>query len=148
MTRRSSGESSIYLSDKDDRWHGWVSMGKAEGGRRDRRHVVGKTRADVVAKVRTLEQKRDAGVALAAGRTPTVGEWLDVYLTEIASRRVRPSTLNRYRGLVEHQIKPKLGHHRLDRLQPEHVERAGASYWTATSRPPQCCRPTACCPAH
>ena len=60
-------------------------MGKAEGGKRDRRHVVGRTRAEVVAKVRALEQKRDAGIALAAGRAPTVGEWLDIYLTEIAS---------------------------------------------------------------
>jgi integrase len=99
-------------------------MGKTAGGRRDRRHVVGTTRNEVVNKVRALERKRDAGVALAAGRTPTVAEWMDFYLIEIAARKVRPSTLTRYRSLVEHQIKPKLGHHRLDRLQPEHVERA------------------------
>ncbi|WP_448628806.1 hypothetical protein [Geodermatophilus sp. URMC 64] len=33
--KRASGESSIY-QDEDGRWHGFVSMGKKENGRRDR----------------------------------------------------------------------------------------------------------------
>jgi integrase len=35
---------------------------------------------------------------------------------------VRLSTLVRYRQLVANQLVPGVGHHRLDRLQPEHVE--------------------------
>ncbi len=70
--KRATGESSIY-QDEDGRWHGFVSMGKKENGRRDRRHVSGAKRADVVAKVRAIEAKRDAGIVDAAGRTPTVG---------------------------------------------------------------------------
>lgn len=123
MTRRAaSGESSIYR-DEDGRWHGYVSMGLKENGRRDRRHVSGAKRADVVAKVRELEQKRDAGVAGAAGKAPTVRQWLDHWLETIAARKVRPSTLVRYRQLVTNQLGPGIGHHRLDRLQPEHVEK-------------------------
>src|SRR3954465_14945829 len=34
------------------RWHGFVSMGKKENGRRDRRHISGARRADVVTEVR------------------------------------------------------------------------------------------------
>ena len=60
----------------------------------------------------------------AAGRAPTLTTWLDHYLTTIAAARVRPSTLQRYEQLVRVHLVPKLGHHRLDRLQPEHVERA------------------------
>ncbi|TFV67228.1 UNVERIFIED_ORG: site-specific integrase [Bacillus sp. AZ43] len=123
MTRRASiGESSIYR-DEDGRWHGYVSMGLKENGRRGRRHVSGVKRADVVAKVRELERKRDAGTAGAAGRAPTVGQWLDHWLDTIAARKVRPSTLVRYRQLVTNQLGPGIGHHRLDRLQPEHVEK-------------------------
>ncbi len=33
---------SIYRDD-GGRWHGYVSMGLKAGGRRDRRHVTGKT---------------------------------------------------------------------------------------------------------
>ncbi|MGY1680710.1 tyrosine-type recombinase/integrase [Geodermatophilus sp. SYSU D01176] len=123
MSRRAaSGESSIYR-DEDGRWHGYVSMGKKENGRRDRRHVTAMKRADVVAKVRALEAKRDAGIAGAAGKVPTAGQWLDHWLDTIAARKVRPSTLVRYRQLVVNQLVPGIGHHRLDRLQPEHVEK-------------------------
>jgi integrase len=120
--RAASGESSIY-QDEDGRWHGFVSMGKKENGRRDRRHVSGAKRADVVAKVRAIEAKRDAGMVDAAGRAPTVGEWLDHWLDNIAARKVRARTLESYRSTVRLHLRPGIGHHRLDRLQPEHLER-------------------------
>jgi len=122
VTKRASGESSIY-KDENGRWHGYVSMGRKEHGARDRRHVSGAKRAAVVAKVRELERKRDAGTAGAAGKAPTVGQWLEHWLDVIAARKVRPSTLVRYRQLVVNQLLPGIGHHRLDRLQPEHVEK-------------------------
>lgn len=121
--RNSSGDSTIYRDDAG-RWHGYVSMGLKDNGRRDRRHVSGARRGDVVTKVRELEQKRDAGTGTAAGRATTVMTWLQHYLDVIAARKVRPSTLVRYRQLVRHQLGPKLGHHRLNRLQPEHLEAA------------------------
>jgi integrase len=121
-SKRASGESSIYR-DEDGRWHGFVSMGKKENGRRDRRHVSGAKRADVVAKVRAIEAKRDAGMVDAAGRAPTVGEWLDHWLDNIAARKVRARTLESYRSTVRLHLRPGIGHHRLDRLQPEHLER-------------------------
>jgi integrase len=102
-------------------------MGKKENGHRDRRHVSGAKRADVVTKVRTLEAKRDAGIVEAAGRAPTVGEWLDHWLDNIAARKVRARTLESYRSTVQLHLRPGVGHHRLDRLQPEHLERLYAS---------------------
>ena len=119
--RAAAGESTIYKG-TDGRWHGYVSMGLKEDGRRDRRHVSGDRRADVLPKVRQLEAKRDAGTAGAAGKAPTVGQWLEHWIGAIAARRVRPSTLARYRQLAANQLVPGIGHHRLDRLQPEHVE--------------------------
>src|SRR4051794_36524218 len=119
---RASGESSIFKGE-DGRWHGFVSMGLKDNGRRDRRHVSGARRADVVAKVRAIEAKRDAGLVDAGGRAPTVGEWLDHWLDNIAARRVRARTLESYRSTVRLHLRPGVGHHRLDRLQPEHLER-------------------------
>ena len=124
--KRASGESSIY-QDEDGRWHGFVSMGKKENGRRDRRHVSSARRADVVVKVRALEAKRDAGVVEAAGRPPTVGDWLDHWLDNIAARKVRARTLESYRSIVRLHLRPGIGHHRLDRLQPDHLERLYAA---------------------
>jgi integrase len=121
MTRRAPGESSVHR-DANGRWHGYVSMGRGPGGRRDRRHVTGRSRADVVAKVRELERRRDAGAVGLPGRAPTVEQWLRHWLNEIAVRRVRPSTWQGYESKVETRLIPELGHHRLDRLQPEDVE--------------------------
>jgi integrase len=120
VSRKANGESSIY-KDSKGRWHGWVSLGLREHGKPDRRHVSGKTRGEVVAKVRELEQKRDAGQAPVAGKSITFGEWLDHWLT-IAKRTVRVQTYVGYECYVRLHIKPALGHHRLDRLQPEHLE--------------------------
>lgn len=119
--RGASGESTIYR-DGAGRWHGFVSMGLKDNGRRDRRHVSGQRRGDVVAKVRALEARRDAGVAGVTGKPVTVAMWLEHWLDTIAARKVRPSTLARYRQLAAHQLMPALGHHRLDRVQPEHLE--------------------------
>ncbi|MCW2605485.1 MAG: Integrase [Frankiales bacterium] len=119
--RAASGESSIHR-DEAGRWHGYVSMGLKREGARDRRHVSGKTRAVVVGKVRALEQQRDAGVALTAGQSLTVAAWLEHWVETIAARKVRPSTLEGYRSRIRLYMVPALGHHRLDRLQPEHLE--------------------------
>lgn len=143
---RASGESSIIRTD-DGRWHGFVSMGKKENGRRDRRHVSGAKRADVVAKVRTIEAKRDAGLVEAAGRAPTVGEWLDHWLDNIAVRRVRPRTLESYRSTVRLHLRPGIGHHRLDRLQPEHLERLYAALADKDLSPASTSAPTGSSPA-
>jgi integrase len=116
-TKRATGESSIY-QEADGRWHGFVSIGK-ENGRRDRRHVSAAKRAEVVTKVRALEAKRDAGMVEAAGKAPTVGDWLE----NIAARKVRARTLESYRSTIRLHLRPGIGHHRLDRLQPEHLER-------------------------
>src|SRR4051812_3418135 len=124
--KRATGESSIY-QDEDGRWHGFVSMGKKENGRGDRRHVSAAKRADVVTKVHAIEAKRDAGLVEAAGRAPTVGEWLDHWLDNIAARKVRARTLESYRTTVRLHLRPGIGHHRLDRLQPEHLERLYAT---------------------
>src|SRR3954465_15379055 len=119
---RAGGESSIFKGE-DVRWHGFVSMGKKENGRRDRRHVSGAKRADVVAKVRALEAKRDAGMVEAAGKAPTVGDWLEHWLENIAARKGRARTLESYGSTIRLHLRPGIGHHRLDRLQPEHLER-------------------------
>jgi hypothetical protein len=63
-----------------------------------------------------------AGTVADAGRAPTTEQWLRHWLEVIAARKVRPATYDGYRSKIEHHLIPGLGGHRLDRLQPEHVE--------------------------
>lgn len=120
MAKRGSGESSI-VKGADGRWHGYVSVGLKEGGKRDRRHIAASSRAEAARQVRELEDQREQGVVLADGRALSVEQWLTLWIDTIASRRVRPSTLVGYRTCLK-RILLHLGHHRLDRLQPEHLE--------------------------
>lgn len=119
--RRANGRSSIYLG-ADGRWHGRVTMSVRTDGRTDRRHVTGGTEKECTRKVRELERAREAGTVANSGRSPTVGQWLTHWLDTIAARRVRPATLRNYRSAIDGRMIPGLGAHRLDRLQPEHVE--------------------------
>ncbi len=107
-TRRGNRESTI--SDKPNSrgyFEGKVWMGYLPDGRPDRRHVQKKTQAAVRKTVRELERERDAGIA-RVGRAPTVREML-------------------YRSLCEHQIYPRWGGQRINRLRPEDVETGYAS---------------------
>jgi Phage integrase, N-terminal SAM-like domain len=120
-TRRKAGRSSI-LQDEQGRWQGFVSMGRRPDGRRDRRHVRGRTRAEVTVKVRALERQRDAGLPLASGRVPTVEEWVRFWLDHIAAHQLRPRTWEGYWSRARAWIIPCLGECRLDRLSPVRVE--------------------------
>ncbi len=125
MGRAGWGESSISQG-RDGHWHGYVSMGLKADGKRDRRHVSATTRAAAVRQVRALEAARDAGTALLSGRSMTVADWLNHWLTTIAAPRLAPRTLESYGSHIRNHLVPQLGHHRLDRLQPEHLERCYA----------------------
>src|SRR5918997_512717 len=121
-THAPAGSSTIY-QDKDGKWHGRVSMGVRDDGKPDRRHVRGKTRAEVTKKVRQLEKERDSGRARSAGRVWTVEQWLTHWLDNVAAHSVRYKTLVGYRTDVVRHLIPGLGAHRIDRLEPEHIER-------------------------
>jgi integrase len=132
--RASNNRSSIYRGG-DGRWHGRITMGVKNDGSPDRRHVTGKTEKAVTEKVRKLEAERDAGNAANAGRAPTVEQWATTYLTDIAPAKISPKTLDAYWSLVRNWIIPHLGKHRLDRLQPEHLDKLYATMAAAGKAP-------------
>ncbi|MET8539192.1 tyrosine-type recombinase/integrase [Kitasatospora sp. NPDC004799] len=121
-TRQPNGASSIY-QDKEGKWHGRVTVGVKDDGTPDRRHVRGKTRAEVTKKVRELERKRDDGNVPKAGKKWTVATWLTHWVENIAALHVRPNTLAGYRVAVNVHLIPGVGAHRLEKLEPEHLER-------------------------
>ncbi|MEU1197425.1 tyrosine-type recombinase/integrase [Streptomyces sp. NPDC005813] len=120
-TRNPNMESSIYLGD-DGWWHGRVTMGVLPDGSPDRRHRMARTEPAVRRKVRELEKLRDEGRATKAGRKPTVGQWMETYLTDIASLKLKPRSLDDYWSKTRNDIIPGVGKHRIDKLAPEHLE--------------------------
>ncbi|MEU8182979.1 tyrosine-type recombinase/integrase [Micromonospora sp. NPDC049047] len=120
--RKPNGASSIYQG-SDGHWHGRVTVGIKDDGSPDRRHVRGKTEAIVTRKVRDLERDRDKGTVRKAGQSWTVKSWLTHWVENIAAPAVRDNTIAGYRVAVYRHLIPGLGAHRLEKLQPEHVEK-------------------------
>ncbi|MGW6459978.1 tyrosine-type recombinase/integrase [Streptomyces sp. NPDC055078] len=121
-TRNPNNESSVYLG-TDGWWHGRVTMGVKNDGSPDRRHRRARTEPEVRRKVKALEKLRDEKRAPKAGRVPTVATWMETYLTDIASLKLKPRSLDDYWSKTRNDIIPGVGQHRLDKLQPEHLER-------------------------
>ncbi|MFZ3558808.1 MULTISPECIES: tyrosine-type recombinase/integrase [unclassified Streptomyces] len=120
-TRQPNGASSIYLG-KDGKWHGRVTVGVRDDGKPDRRHVERKTKPEVTKAVRELEKARDAGRVRKAGKAWTLGTWLEHWVENIAKKYVSENSYDGYEVDVRVHLVPGLGAHRLDRLEPEHLE--------------------------
>ncbi|WP_328725683.1 tyrosine-type recombinase/integrase [Streptomyces sp. NBC_00259] len=120
-SREPNGAASIYKG-ADGRWHGRVSVGVRPDGKPDRRHVGRKTKAEVVKAVREIERKRDAGNLSKPGEMWTLGNWLEHWVHEIAKKYVSENTYDGYEVDVRVHLGPGIGAHRLDRLEPEHLE--------------------------
>ncbi|MFG2901498.1 tyrosine-type recombinase/integrase [Streptomyces zaomyceticus] len=121
-SRQPNGASSIFQG-RDGRWHGYVTVGVKDDGRPDRRHIGRKTRAEVTKAVRELERQRDVGSARKVGQSWTVKTWLTHWVENIAAAHVSENTIDGYRVAVYHHLIPGLGAHRLEKLEPEHLER-------------------------
>ncbi len=98
-------------------------MGTKADGTPDRRHVKRKSEVGRNKAVRELEKKRDAGQVTKPGRVKTVKAMLDRHLDVVLPQRERaPKTIIGYRSLCKHQIYPRWGGQRIDRLLPEQLE--------------------------
>lgn len=134
-TRNSNGRSSIFEG-ADGSWHGYVTVGTKDNGRSDRRHVRGKTKAEVTKKVRTLEKSRDDGKVRKAGQTWTVEQWLRHWLdTIVAPPAISENAFIAYDVAVRVHLIPGIGAHRIDRLEPEHLERLYRKLVAAGAKP-------------
>lgn len=120
--RQANGRSTIYFGN-DGYWHGRVTVGVRDDGRADRRHVRGTSKAVVVRKVHDLEKERDGGRVRRPGERWTVEAWLTHWLEHIARPNLRDTSFSAYRVAVRRHLVPGVGAHRLERLQPEHLEK-------------------------
>jgi hypothetical protein len=100
-----------------------VTVGYRDDGSLDRRHLESKSKATVIALVRQLERDRDNGSVRRIGQRWTVESWLQHWLENIARPSIRDRSFNAYRVAVNKHLIPGLGKHRLERLEPEHLEK-------------------------
>lgn len=121
--RRGHGEDSIYRD--GDRWRGAVSLGRGPDGSRRRVKVSGRTKAEVVAKLKEVHRAFDAGVEQPTSRL-TVGAYLDRWVVGLQGR-VEAKTASDYADTVRLHLRPALGHRQLTDLTVADVN----ALWTA-----------------
>jgi len=115
--RRGHGEGAIYQR-ADGRWVGAVDLGWDDGKRR-RRVLYGRTRAEVRERIRDLQAQIDGGVVPAPDRL-TVAIYLEQWLDRL-SGTIGERSEDTYRRAVRLYLVPTIGSIRLAKLSPADV---------------------------
>ena len=105
--RRPQGDGMVRKR-SDGRWEARIVIGHKNDGTPMHKSVFGKTQKETLDKLhRAIETYRD--VDLCEDSRMTLGEWLDKWLDEYMIFTLRESTMQSYRMMVNHYIKPHLG---------------------------------------
>jgi len=118
--RRGRGEGSVFQR-ADGRWTGVVDLGWVDGKRR-RQSVYGRSRKEAHERLQAALRTRSDGLAPAPARL-TVGQYLTADWLPAAKAKVRASTFDSYRSIVDVHLVPALGKIRLTALTVADVER-------------------------
>ena len=100
--RRANGEGSIRKR-KDGRWEGRYTAGYDENGKRVMKNVLGKTQAEVKAKLREAALRTET-VQIVLSDKYTLTQWLRHWLEECGQVYLRPSSQVNYEGFLKNQI--------------------------------------------
>lgn len=115
---RGKGEGSIYQQ-ADGWWVGSVELPRGSDGKRRRARILRGRRQEVVDEIADLKARARGGTL--TGRTQTVSEYLDFWLTEVAAGEITPNSLVTYTAHVD-RMRPHIGAVRVDRLTKAHVQ--------------------------
>ncbi len=93
-------------------------------GRRDRKVITAKTKAELAVKVAQHREREVLGVDSSAS---TVADWLDFWIERVAPVKgkngLRETTRRGYKSKIELYLKPFLGKVRLQDLNADHIDR-------------------------
>ncbi|MGP3999596.1 site-specific integrase [Streptomyces sp. 8N706] len=109
--KRGNGEGSIYPYKNGFAAYAWVTK---PDGKRARKYVYGKTRAEVHDK--WIKLHTEAKIGPVATSAPTLAQYLTYWINEVVEPNLRPLTAATYETAVRLYIVPFLGPKRLDRL--------------------------------
>lgn len=116
--RRANGEGTVTKR-KDGRYQAAAYVYRPDGTR-IRKFVYGRTRDEVSGKLIELQEKTRQGIP-AATSSMKLAAYLAYWLTAVAPRRYKPSTMGSYEPISRVYIVPALGRKALNRLSPADV---------------------------
>jgi integrase len=118
---RAKGEGSVFFAADRNLYIGRIPLPPGPDGKRRRKEVTAKTKADLLKKMsalkKQLEQQGDLHTA-----TLTVNQWLDYWMREVVTPTRRPKTAASYRSNLK-WVREAIGKMRLPDVKPEHIRR-------------------------
>ncbi len=119
--KRAAGEGNIRKR-KDGRWEGRYVAGHDENGKPIRKNVLGRTQAEVKAKLKkAIETSQSLDVARADEYT--VGSWLKLWYELYSKPNIREATQERYWNHIRYHIIPEIGNVKLSKLTGRQVQK-------------------------
>ena len=120
--KRANGEGNIRKR-PDGRWEGRYTAGyHPETGKRIVKNVLGKTQAEVKAKLaRAIEESRE--IDPIRSDEYTVAEWLRLWYELYAKPNIRSTTAEYYRRCIELHTIPRIGEVKLNKLTSREIQK-------------------------
>jgi integrase len=106
---------------RDGRWVGQLQL-EPKDGRRHRKYVYGRTRREALDKLIEVRRLVELGHDGSDERITTAA-YLATWLSEVVPGTVKVTTAQGYEWTLNRYVIPHIGHVRLSRLQPAHVQR-------------------------
>ena len=122
MTKRRPDGDGMIRKRPDGRWEGRIVVGHKEDGKPIFRSVFARTQKELLKKLHTqIEAYRD--VELSENSNITLGQWLDKWLSDYMALTLRESTMDSYRNMINHHIKPYLGDRKISSVTTADVQK-------------------------
>lgn len=119
--RRPSGDG-LVRKRSDGRWEGRIVVGHKEDGIPIFRSVFAQTQKEVMRKLHNqIETYRD--VELTEESNMTLGEWMDKWLDNHMALTIRESTMDSYKTMTKHYIKPYLGDEKIGSVTTADIQK-------------------------
>ena len=121
MAKRRPAGDGLVRKRSDGRWEGRIVVGHKEDGAPIFRSVFAHTQKEVMRKLHgQIETYRD--VELTEESNMTLGEWLDKWLDNYMALTIRESTMDSYRTMAKHHIKPYLGDEKIGAITTADIQ--------------------------
>ncbi len=107
---------------KNGRWEARVTVGTDPGtGKPIRRSIYGNTQAEVRKQMIAVLRELDKGTYQAPEKV-TVAQWMEEWLSTFCANKVKPLTLQSYRGIIKNHIIPAIGSLKLQAVKGTHIQ--------------------------
>ena len=121
MAKRRPAGDGLVRKRSDGRWEGRIVVGHKEDGNPIFRSVFAHTQKEVMRKLHSqIETYRD--MELTEESNMTLGEWLDKWLDSYMALTIRESTMDSYKTMTKHYIKPYLGGEKIGSITTADVQ--------------------------